>query len=97
MKRSAVLVNLARGGIVDEAALKDALTSGAIAGAAADVFACEPWPDRGLLALPNLLPSTHIGASTDEAILDMGRAVIRNLGEGRLPDPSWIPDWQPAP
>ncbi|MGE4527863.1 MAG: phosphoglycerate dehydrogenase [Rhodospirillaceae bacterium] len=97
MKPSAVLVNLARGGIVDEAALKDALQSGAIAGAAVDVFACEPWPDRGLLALPNLLPSTHIGASTDEAILDMGRAVIRNLDNGRRPDPSWIPDWRPAP
>ncbi|WP_337997306.1 phosphoglycerate dehydrogenase [Oleispirillum naphthae] len=95
MKPAAVLVNLARGGIVDEAALKNALAHGAIAGAAADVFVDEPWPDRELLALPGFLPSTHIGASTHEAILDMGRAVIRNLGDGRLPDPAWIPDWRP--
>ncbi len=93
MKPSAVLVNLARGGIVDEAALKDALARNAIAGAAFDVFAEEPWPDRDLLALPNLWASTHIGASTHEAILDMGRAVIRNLADACLPDPSWIPDW----
>lgn len=93
MKPSAVLVNLARGGIVDEVALKDALTRGAIAGAAFDVFAMEPWPDRDLLALPNLFSTTHIGASTHEAILDMGRAAIRNLAEHRLPDPSWIADW----
>lgn len=94
MKPEAVLVNLARGGIVDEAALKDALRRQAIAGAAFDVFALEPWPDRELLALPNLWASTHIGASTHEAILDMGRAVIRNLADARIPDPSWIPDWR---
>jgi D-3-phosphoglycerate dehydrogenase len=94
MKPEAVLVNLARGGIVDEAALKEALRRQAIAGAAFDVFALEPWPDRELLALPNLWASTHIGASTHEAILDMGRAVIRNLADARIPDPSWIPDWR---
>lgn len=97
MKRTAVLVNLARGGIVDEAALKTALESGTIAAAAFDVFAHEPWPDRNLIALPNFWSSTHIGASTHEAITDMARAVIDNLdfSKGRIPDPSWIPDWEP--
>ncbi|MBN2752802.1 MAG: phosphoglycerate dehydrogenase [Rhodospirillaceae bacterium] len=95
MKTTAVLVNLARGGIVDEAALKDALKNNIIAGAAFDVFVREPCLDQALLTLPNLWASTHIGASTHEAIIDMGRAVIRNLGNGRVPDPSWIPDWEP--
>lgn len=97
MKPTAVLVNLARGGIVDEAALKTALEDGAIAAAAFDVFAHEPWPDRDLIALPNFWSSTHIGASTHEAITDMARAVIDNLdfSRGRIPDPSWIPDWVP--
>jgi len=97
MKTEAVLVNLARGGIVVEADLKTALIHCTIAAAASDVFECEPWPDRELLALPNFLSSTHIGASTHEAILDMGRAVIRNLDNGRVPDPAWIPDWVPNP
>jgi len=95
MKRNAVLVNLARGGIVNEAALKKALTDGTLPGAAFDVFALEPCPDQDLLALPNLWASTHIGASTHEAIIDMGRAVIQNLANGRTPSPSWIPDWKP--
>jgi D-3-phosphoglycerate dehydrogenase len=99
MKPTAVLVNLARGGIVDEAALKTALETGTIAAAAFDVFAEEPWPDRDLVALPNFWSSTHIGASTHEAITDMARAVIANLdfSNGRIPDPSWIPDWEPTP
>lgn len=98
MKPTAVLVNLARGGIVDEAALKAALASGAIAGAAFDVFAEEPWPDHDLIALPNFWSSTHIGASTHEAITDMAHAVIENLdfSRGRIPSPSWIPDWTPV-
>lgn len=97
MKPTAVLVNLARGGIVDEAALKTALTDGTLAAAAFDVFAAEPWPDRDLIALPNFWSSTHIGASTHEAITDMARAVIANLdyANARTPDPSWIPDWEP--
>ncbi len=94
MKTGSVLINTARGGIVDETALKAALASGRPAAAAFDVFALEPWPDRELLALPNMLATTHIGASTREAVLDMCRAAIHNLDRGRLPGPDWIPDWR---
>jgi phosphoglycerate dehydrogenase-like enzyme len=79
MKASAFLVNAARGGIVDETALKNALVDGRIAGAAADVFAIEPPVDRGLLQLPTFIGTPHIGGSTEEAVLAMGRAAIAGL------------------
>lgn len=67
MKKDAVLVNCARGGVVDEAALHDALANGTIRAAASDVFAAEPPGEHPLLALPNFLPLPHLGASTAEA------------------------------
>ena len=68
MKRDAVLINASRGGVVDEAALFTALTTGVLRGAAVDVFMQEPVPvDHPLLALPNVLPLPHLGASTAEA------------------------------
>ena len=68
MKRGAYLVNAARGGLVDEAALLDALDSGQLAGAALDTFATEPLPaDSPLRTHPNLVLTPHLGASTGEA------------------------------
>jgi phosphoglycerate dehydrogenase-like enzyme len=81
MKPSAFLVNTARGGIVDEPALKAALVEGRLAGAALDVYAIEPPIDRDLLRLPNFLGTPHIGGSTEEAVLAMGRAAIDGLDD----------------
>jgi len=86
LKPSAVLINTARGGIVDEAALKEMLENNLIAAAAFDVFSIEPPIDTGLLALPNFLATPHIGGSAEEAILAMGRAAILGLEENQIPD-----------
>src|ERR671911_531695 len=67
MKRSAYLINVARGGIVDETALYNALKEGEIAGAALDVFAEEPTTDSPIFTLPNVVVTPHLGASTAEA------------------------------
>jgi D-3-phosphoglycerate dehydrogenase len=68
MKRGAYLVNAARGGLVDEAALLEALDAGQLAGAALDTFATEPLPgDSPLRAHPKLVLTPHLGASTGEA------------------------------
>ena len=79
MQRTAFLINTARGGVVDESALKSALLDGRIAGAAFDVFHSEPPTDRGLLGLDNFVSTPHTGGSSEEAVLAMGRAAIRNL------------------
>src|SRR5262249_32046522 len=64
MKRGAFLINCSRGGVVDEAALYQALSSGALGGAALDVFAVEPVkPDNPLLQLDNFICTPHLGAS----------------------------------
>lgn len=67
MKKGVRIINCARGGIVDEAALADAIESGHVAGAAMDVFVEEPPKDRRLIDLPRVLATPHLGASTDEA------------------------------
>ena len=82
MKSTAFLINTARGGIVDEGALKTALLRQQLAGAAFDVFTTEPPDDPELLSLPTFLGTPHIGASTSEAALAMGRAAIAGLDEG---------------
>ncbi len=85
MKADAILINAARGGLVDEVALKSMLMEGRLAGAAFDVFAAEPPDDRELLNLPNFLATPHIGGSAEEAILAMGRAAIDGLETAEVP------------
>jgi phosphoglycerate dehydrogenase-like enzyme len=89
MKKGAILINAARGGLVDEQALHDALVSGRLAGAACDVFSHEPPVDGRLLNLPVFLGTPHIGGSTEEAQLAMGRAAIQGLENARLVDDTW--------
>jgi len=79
MKPNAILINAARGGLLDEAALKTMLINGELGGAALDVFAVEPPDDMELLQLPNVIVTSHIGGSSNEAILAMGRAAIDGL------------------
>lgn len=79
MKPGAILINTARGNIVDEAALKEVLLAGKLTGAAFDVFSTEPPDDPELLNLPNFLATPHIGGSTEEVILAMGKAAIEGL------------------
>ena len=67
MRPDARLINVARGGIIDESALADALREGRLAGAALDVFAAEPLKDSPLFGLPNVVLTPHLGASTSEA------------------------------
>ena len=90
MKRSAYLINSARGDIVDEAALADALEKGAIAGAGLDVFEKEPKVEPKLLAQKNAVLFPHLGSSTIEARTGMGEKVIANIlaftGGQRPPD-----------
>jgi D-3-phosphoglycerate dehydrogenase len=78
-KPSLVLVNAARGGIVDETALYDALKTGSIAAAGLDVFATEPCTDSPLFELENVVATPHLGASTDEAQEKAGIAVARSV------------------
>jgi glyoxylate reductase len=72
MRSSAVLVNVSRGPVVDEAALVDALVEGRIAGAALDVYEDEPEVSAGLLELENVVLSPHLGSSTHAAREAMG-------------------------
>ncbi|MBD9528337.1 D-glycerate dehydrogenase [Paracoccus sp. PAR01] len=78
-RQGAVLVNTARGPLVDEKALAEALRSGHLAAAGMDVFEAEPTVDPGLLTLPNVVLTPHIGSATAACRTDMGRRVIANL------------------
>jgi D-3-phosphoglycerate dehydrogenase / 2-oxoglutarate reductase len=90
MKSSAYIVNVARGGLIDEDALYAALKSGRIAGAGLDVFVSEPPTDSPLLALENVIVTPHLGASTDEAQEKAGVSVAKSvrlaLGGELVPD-----------
>jgi len=91
LRPDAILVNTARGRIVDEAALRVRLADRKIAGAAFDVFALEPPEDDALLALPNFIATPHIGASTAEARWLMGTTAIEGLTDNFLPEPGVYP------
>lgn len=80
MKPTAYLVNTARGGIVNEAALYDALVSGRLAGAGLDVFEQEPPPPgHALFELPNVVIAPHVAGVTREALERMGEQTARNM------------------
>lgn len=80
MKKGAVLINASRAGLVDEEALREALKSGHLGGAAADVLQDEfPGADHPLLQFPNFVVTPHIGANTDEALYEVGMCCVRQI------------------
>jgi len=79
MKRSATLTNIARGGIVDDAALAEALRAGTIAAAGLDVYEGEPRVHPGLLDLPNIVLTSHIGSASVQTRRAMARLTVANL------------------
>ncbi len=81
MKDGVRIVNCARGGLVDEAALRDALESGKVAGAAFDVFSQEPAKDNVLFNAPNMICTPHLGASTDEAQVNVAVQVAEQMSD----------------
>jgi phosphoglycerate dehydrogenase-like enzyme len=85
LKTDAILINLARGGLIDEVALKEMLLSDKLSGVALDVFAVEPPTDTEILQMDNVFITPHIGGSTEEAILAMGMAAIEGLEEAKDP------------
>jgi len=81
VKKGVIIVNVARGGVVDEQALLDALNSGRVRAAALDVFAKEPPEDFALIDHPNVIPIPHLGASSVEGQQRAGLEVVRILKE----------------
>ena len=79
MKDGAAIVNAARGGVIDEVALVEALRTGKISNAALDVFEKEPQPEVQLLMNPNLSLTPHIGAATSEAQLRIGSELAEQI------------------
>ena len=80
-KKGVRIVNCARGGLVDEAALKDALDSGHVAGAALDVFETEPAKSSPLFGTPNFVCTPHLGASTNEAQVNVALQVAEQMAD----------------
>ena len=80
-KKGVRIVNCARGGLIDEAALKEGLDSGHIAGAALDVFQTEPAKDSPLFGTPNFVSTPHLGASTTEAQVNVAIQVAEQMAD----------------
>ncbi len=80
-KKGIRIINCARGGLIDEAALKDCLESGQVAGAALDVFAVEPAKDSPLFGAPNFICTPHLGASTTEAQVNVALQVAEQMAD----------------
>jgi D-3-phosphoglycerate dehydrogenase len=80
-KRGVRIINCARGGLIDEAALKDALDSGQVAGAALDVFETEPATDSPLFGTPGFVSTPHLGASTSEAQVNVAIQVAEQMSD----------------
>jgi phosphoglycerate dehydrogenase-like enzyme len=85
LKKDAILLNLARGGLVDELELKKLLLENKIAGVALDVFSVEPPKDQDFSSMDNVFITPHIGGSTEEAVLAMGMAAIEGLDNAKDP------------
>jgi D-3-phosphoglycerate dehydrogenase len=81
MKDGVRIINCARGGLVDEAALKEALESGKVAGAALDVFAQEPAKENMLFGMENVVATPHLGASTTEAQVNVAVQVAEQISD----------------
>ena len=79
MKKGALLINTARGGLIDEAAAYDALKSGQLGGLALDAYEVEPPAGSPLFELDNVIATPHTGAHTDEATANMARMAVDNL------------------
>ena len=95
MKHTAYFINTARGPLVEEDALVEALQSGRIAGAALDVFEHEPRPHRDLLKMPNVVVTPHVGSAVTELRAAMANVAVDNiiaLSEGRRPPNCWNPE-----
>lgn len=81
MKSSAIVINTARGGLVNQDDLKWALKNNIIAGAAIDAYEVEPPEDKEFISIPNLIATPHIGGNAKEAVRAMGMAAIHNIIE----------------
>jgi D-3-phosphoglycerate dehydrogenase len=79
MKKRAIVINTARGGLINQDDLKWALKNNIIAGAAIDAYEVEPPTDSDLISLPNLITTPHIGGNASEAVQAMGLAAIDNI------------------
>ncbi|UOM32942.1 phosphoglycerate dehydrogenase [Acuticoccus sp. I52.16.1] len=81
MKKGAIIINCARGGLVDEAALREALDQGHLAGAGVDVFSEEPAKENVLFGAPNLVCTPHLGAATTEAQENVALQVAEQMSD----------------